>query len=156
MEPKYAHLVGDTVSYGKPFTVDPPECRPLFKPVEVQGGAEKMGIGAGGPQAPALVVSAVNPVAVPFPFPSRGCDRMTFHVESAVPDGTAERLAAPNIDGAMTNGLKIIHNEGVEYFYTAILDGRTYVLVMARMAPDFQAEPLLPDLLTKAVTAIRG
>jgi hypothetical protein len=81
---------------------------------------------------------------------------MSFHVDGAVPDGTAERLAAPNIDGAVTNGLKVIFGDGVDYFYIAILDGRTYVEVMARVAPDFQAEPLLPDLLTKAVAAISG
>lgn len=153
---EYAHQVGDKVSYGKPFSVDPPECRALFNPVDAREGADRMGIGAGGPQPPALVVSAVNPVAVPVPLPSTGCDRMTFEVEGAIPDGTAERLTAPDIDGAVTDGLKIIYDGGVEYFYTAVLDGRTYVEVMARMAPDFQAEPTLPDLLSKAVSAIRG
>lgn len=153
--PQDAHLISDTVSYGKPLTVDPPECRPLFKPVEAQAGAEKAGIGAGGPQPPALVVSAVNPVAVPVALPIRGCDRMTFVVAGAVPDGTAERLTAPHIDGATTNGVKVFYDGGVEYFYTAILDGRTYVEVWGRVGPDFQAEPVLPDLLTKAVAAIR-
>ncbi len=66
------------------------------------------------------------------------------------------RLDAPVFDGATTYGLRIDHGGVVEYFYTAILDGRTYVQVTARMAPDFQAEPLLPDLLTKAVAAIRS
>ncbi len=32
----------------------------------------------------------------------------------------------------------------------------SYTEVRARVNPDFQAEPLLPDLLSKAVTAIRG
>lgn len=150
-----AQLISETVSYGKPLTVTPPECRPLFKPVEARTGAEKMGVGAGGPQPPSLVVSAVDPVAVPVALPTQGCDRMTFVVAGAVPDGTAERLAAPHIDGATTNGLKVFYDGGVEYFYTAILDGRTYVEVWARVGPDFQAEPVLPDLLTKAVAAIR-
>nr|WP_255396375.1 DUF5642 family protein [Mycobacterium sp. E740] len=153
--PRDAQLISDAVSYGKPLTVAPPECRPLFKPVAAQAGAEKMGVGAGGPQPPALVVSAVSPVAVPDPLPTRGCDRMTFTVAGAVPDGTAERLAAPHIEGATTNGLKVLFDGGVEYFYTAILDGRTYVEVWCRVGPDFQAEPVLPDLLTKAVAAIR-
>ncbi|WP_157897652.1 DUF5642 family protein [Mycolicibacterium rutilum] len=156
VDPRWAHLVGDTVNYGDEFTVDPAQCRPLLKPVEAQAGAIRAGIGAGGPQPPLLSVSAVDPIAVPVPVPDSGCNRVKFTVGDAVPDGTAVRLDAPVFDGATTYGLRIDHGGVVEYFYTAILDGRTYVQVTARMAPDFQAEPLLPDLLTKAVAAIRS
>lgn len=153
---KWAHLVGDIVSSGEPFTVDPPACRALLQPVTADGDADKAGIGAGGPQPPLLGVGVTTPVSVPVPLPSADCDQMTFEVEGAIPDGTVERLTAPNINRATTYGLKVIYAGGVEYHYVAILDGRTYVEVVARMAPDFQPEPLLPDLLTKAVTAIRG
>lgn len=157
VDAKWAHLVGDTVSFGEPFTVDPPECRALLKPVEAGADADKAGIGAGGPQPPALTVGVTTPVSVPVPLPARNCDRMTFEVEGAVADGTVERLPAPTIDSAATYGLKVTHDDvAFEYFYIAILDDRTYVVVRARMAPDFQPEPLLPDLLTKAVTAIRN
>lgn len=153
---RWAYLVGDTVSSGKPFSVDPPACRALLDPVIAGGDADKAGIGAGGPQPPALSVGVTTPVSVPVVLPSTDCDRMTFEVEGALPGGTVERLTAPNIDSATTYGLKVSYDEGAEYFYIAILDGRTYVVVRARMNPDFQPEPLLPDLLTKAVSAIRG
>ncbi|MCG7608219.1 MULTISPECIES: DUF5642 family protein [Mycobacterium] len=152
---KWAYLVGDIVSSGKPFNVDPPACRSLLQPVTADGDADKAGIGAGGPQPPLLGVGVTTPVSVPVPLPPTDCDRMTFEVEGAVPDGTVERLSAPTVDRATTYGLKVIYDAGVEYHYVAILDGRTYVEVVARMAPDFQPDPLLPDLLTKAVTAIR-
>lgn len=157
VDAKWAHLVGDTVSFGDPFTVDPPECRALLKPVEAGADADRAGIGAGGPQPPALTVGVTTPVSVPVPLPTRNCDRMTFEVEGAIADGAIERLTAPTIDRATTYGLKVTYDDvAFEYFYIAILDDRTYVVVRARMAPDFQPEPLLPDLLTKAVTAIRG
>ncbi|MGA5545582.1 DUF5642 family protein [Mycobacterium sp. NPDC051198] len=156
VDAKWAHLVGDTVSFGEPFTVDPPGCRALLKPVDAGSDADKAGIGAGGPQPPLLGVGVTTPVSVPAPIPSTDCDRMTFEVEGAIPDGTVERLPAPTIDLATTYGLKVTYDDvAFEYFYIAILDDRTYVVVRARMAPDFQPEPLLPDLLTKAVTAIR-
>lgn len=153
---KWAYLVGDMVSSGKPFSVDPPSCRALLDPVDAGGDADKAGIGAGGPQPPLLGVGVTTPVSVPAPIPSTDCDRMTFEVEGAIPDGTVERLPAPTIDLATTYGLKVIYFGGVEYHYVAVLDGRTYVEVVARMAPEFQPEPLLPDLLTKAVAAVRG
>ena len=151
-----AKLVGDVVSFGKPLTVAPQECRPLLKPVEARAGAQRMGIGAGGPQPPVLTVSAVDPISVPVRVPQSGCDRMTFQVEGAVPDGVAERLAAPDIEGATTSGLKVIYKDSVHYRYIAILHAQAYVEVTARMKPDFQPAPQLPDLLVDAVTAILG
>jgi hypothetical protein len=157
---EHAHLVGDTVSYGRPFTVDPPHCRALFKPVDAQGGADRLGVGAEGPGKQLLNVSVYSPVSVSAALPATGCERMSFHVEddAVLTNGTAERLAAPNIDGAATTAVRVRTDlfEYIEYFYVAILDGRTFVQVQARVHPDFQAEPLLPDLLTKAVTDLRG
>jgi hypothetical protein len=43
-----------------------------------------------------------------------------------------------------------------EYYYIATLDIHVYVHVDARVTPSFPAQPFLPDLLTKAVAAIRG
>ena len=160
VDQEHAHLVGDTVSSGRPFTVDPPHCRALFKPIDAQGGADRLGVGAEGPGKQLLNVSVYSPVSVPAALPATGCERMSFHVEddAVLTNGTAERLAAPNINGAATTAVSVRTDffEYVEYFYVAILDGRTFVQVLARVHPDFQAEPLLPDLLTKAVTALRG
>ncbi len=103
--PEYAHLVGDTVSYGRPFTVDPPQCRGLLDPVDGQAGADRMLVGAQGPGKQVISVIVSNPVAVRAGLPSTGCERMSFHVEddAVLTLGTAERLAAPNIDGAATS-----------------------------------------------------
>jgi Domain of unknown function (DUF5642) len=156
---EYAYLVGDTVSYGRPFTVNPPQCRALLKPVDGLPGADRMGVGAEGPEKQVITVSLNNPVTVPAGLPSAGCDRMSFHVQDDAvrTDGTAERLAAPNIHGAATSAIKITVDGApyVEYFYVAILDSRAYTEVRARVNPNFQAQPLLPDLLSKAVAAIR-
>src|SRR6478752_8656383 len=158
--------VGDLVSYGKALTVDPDSCRALLKPVEAKAGADSASItSATGPQDPFIAVSADDPVSVPAAIPTSGCDRFAFAVQSAVPDGTVERLPAPSFDDAVTYALRVdftVTNPNstqtplVEYFYNAILDGRTYVTLWARVPPDFAAEPVLPDLLSKAVYAIRG
>jgi hypothetical protein len=157
---EHADLVGDIVSSGRPFTVDPPNCRALFKPVEAQAGADRLGVGAEGPGKQLLNVSVYSPISVPAALPATGCERMSFQVEddAVLTNGAAERLAAPNIDGAATTAVRVRTDffEYVEYFFVAILDDRTFVQVLARLHPDFHAEPLLPDLLTKAVSALRG
>jgi hypothetical protein len=137
-----------------------------LKPVEGRVGADSASItSATGAQDPFIAVSVDDPVSVQAPIPPSGCDRFTFAVQSAVPDGTAERLAAPELDGAETYALRVdftVTNPSatdvplVEYFYTAILDGRTYVNLWARVPPDFAPEPALPNLLTRAVSAISG
>ena len=141
--PEYAHLVGDTVSWGRPFTVDPPQCRPLLAPVAGRAGADKMGVGAEGPGKQLLNVSVSDPVTVPAVLPSTGCDRMSFHVEddAVLTYGTVERLPAPNIDGATTSAIKVTTEgwEYVEYYYIAILDGGVFTQAMARVYPDFRA-----------------
>jgi hypothetical protein len=156
----YVPSVGAVVSGSKQYTADPPQCSLLLKPVKGVAGSDSIGILADGLESRSIGVGAYVPVDVPAEIPATGCDRMTY----TVPDdhrpysGTAERIAAPAIDGATTYALKTtIDGFGdPEYFYAAILDNRAYVNVNARLAPDFEAQPLLPDLLVKAVAAIRG
>lgn len=155
--------VGDLVSYGDSLTVDPGPCRVLLKPVDAKSGTETVSItSATGPQDPFIAVSVDDPVSVPSALPDEGCHHFTFAAKGPV--GKVERLAAPMFDDAVTYALKVVFawNGGpaslplVEYFYTAILDGRTFVSLWARIPSEFAAEPALTDLLTKAVAALRG
>ncbi|MDT5019104.1 MAG: hypothetical protein QOD39_5264 [Mycobacterium sp.] len=152
--------VGSVVSYGKPYTVDPPQCTDLLKPVAGVAGADTIGMRADGPDGRSISVGADMPVNVAADIPTTGCERMTY----VVPDerrpfsGTVERIDAPTIDGATTLAFKCTV-DGVpdtEYSYAAILGGRVLVKVDARLAQDFQAQPLLPALVVKAVAAIRS
>ncbi|MDT5107464.1 MAG: hypothetical protein QOI25_4977 [Mycobacterium sp.] len=160
LDPAYVDLVGAVVSYGKPFTVDPQECRALLKPVDGQVGAVTNGSLFDGPNKQSIAVNADAPVTVPAEIPGANCYRMTFDVQNHAvrTRGTAERITAPAIDGAVTEALKIQADgyPDVEYYYAAILDDRLYVNVAARVDPSFAAQPLLPDLLVKAVAAVRG
>jgi hypothetical protein len=152
--------VGTVGTYGQPFMVDPSKCRPLLQPVDGQMGSDSMHIrGVEGDQT-TISLGAVNPVTVPAEIPSTGCERFAYTVEQAEHPmkGNVDLLKAPQIDGATTVALRY-DVEGfpeVEYSYAAILDGRVYVDVQARLAPDFQAEPVLSALLVKAVAAVRG
>lgn len=160
VSPQLVGIVGTAVSYGSPFTVDPPRCRPLLKPVDARTGADTLHIRGDGPEKRSISVGAYAPVTVPTEIPSAGCDRFTYDVdEEDYPlNGSVERLTAPVIDGAVTNAVRfdVTGYPNVEYAYTAILDGRVYVDVQARLAPEFQAEPVLTELLLKAVAAVRG
>ena len=151
--------IGTVVSYGKPFIVDPPQCRALLKPVEGQAGADSMHIRGDNVDEQSISVGAVTPVTIPAEIPSAGCERMTYKVEDdAVPtSGMVERISGPTVEGATTIALKVLVNgfPNVEYSYAAILDGRDYVDVQARLAPEFQAGTLLPDRLVKAVNTVR-
>ncbi len=153
--------VGAAATYGQPFTVDPSKCRPLLKPVDGQLGSDSMHIRGVEGNERTISLGAVSPVTVPAEIPSAGCERFTYAVDQAEHPmkGTVEKLEAPVIDGATTIALRY-DVEGfpnnLEYSYAAILDGRVYVDVQARLAPDFQAEPVLSALLVKAVAAVRG
>jgi hypothetical protein len=152
--------VGTSASYGQPFTVVPSQCRPLLKPVDGQVGADSMHERGDAPERRSISVGAVNPVAVVSEIPPTGCERFTYAVDDDEHPmkGTVERLTPPTMDGATTIALRY-DVEGfpdVEYSYVAILDGRVYVDVQARLAPDFQAEPVLSQLLVKAVAAVAG
>ncbi len=152
--------VGTVVSYGKPFTVEPAQCRPLLKPVDAQAGADSAGFRADGIEKRSIGVGADMPIIVPAAIPTTGCDRMTYRVEDEThpTSGTVERIAAPEIDGATTLALKITVDgfPDPDYAYTAIVDDRLYVDVQARLAPDYPAQPMLSDLLVQAVDAVRG
>lgn len=157
--PEQAALVGDTVAYGRPFTVEPPHCRSLLEPVRGWVGADRIGVGAEGPDKQVITVSVTDPVTVPAGLPSSGCERVAFQVRSDVPTfGTVTRLTAPAIDGAATSAIKVSTDgaDDVEYFYIAILDGRVFTQVRARVHPEFAAEAVLSELLTEAVAAVGG
>lgn len=160
VEARWAHLVGIVVGSGKQVVVDPPQCGALFHPVTVQGGADRIGVGAEGPDGQLLSVGAYTPVSVPEAIPSGGCERMSFNVDddAVLTQGSADRLAAPSIDGAATTAMRVNVDfwEFVEYYYVAILGGRTFVQVVARVHPEFAAEPLVSNLLVEGVAAIRG
>lgn len=158
--PETVDQVSAVVSYGRPFLVDPPQCRPLLKLVDGRVGADTNGTRADGPNKQSIAVSAIAPVTVPAGLPANRCERMTFEVPGApVPTrGMANRITAPTIDGATTSALEI-HTDGypeVEYDYAAILDGRVYVRVAARLSPGFAAQPVLTELLVTAQAAVRG
>jgi hypothetical protein len=159
VQPQWVDSVGTVVSSGKRFTVDPPQCRALLKPVDGEIGADSMHIRGDGADEQSISVGAVTSVTVAAEIPSAGCDRMTYKVESdAVPtSGTVERIPAPTVAGATTIALKVEVDgfPNTEYSYAAILDGRNYVDVQARLAPGFHAGTLLPDVLVKAVNAVR-
>jgi hypothetical protein len=152
--------VGAVATYGEPFTVDPAKCRPLLKPVDGQLGSDSMHIRGVESDQTTISLGAENPVTVPAEIPSAGCERFAYTVDEAEHHmrGTVERLEAPEIEGAMTIALRydVEGFPNVEYSYAAILDGRVYVDVQARLAPDFQAEPVLSALLVRAVAAVRG
>jgi hypothetical protein len=160
LDPAYVDQVGAVVSYGKPFTVDPQQCRALLKPVDGRIGADTNGSRVDGPNKQSIAVNADAPVTVPAEIPATNCDRMTFDVKNDAvrTRGTAERITAPIIDGAVTEALQIQIDgyPDVEYYYAAIVDNRLYVNVAARLNPSFDAQPRLPDLLVKAVAAVRG
>ncbi|OBG19814.1 hypothetical protein A5765_01815 [Mycolicibacterium celeriflavum] len=156
----YVAGVGSVVSNGKPFEADPPQCHVLLKPVDGQAGAESVGIRADGTEKRTIAVGADVPVSVPAQIPTVGCERLRYTVpdDDQPRSGTAERIAAPDIDGATTYALELT-TDGFgdpEYYYAAILDDRVYVDVQARLAPEFDAEPVLAGLLREAVSVIRG
>lgn len=156
--PDDAATYGTVVSYGAPFTVDPSQCRALLQPVTGRVGAVTYGGRADGLNGQSIAVGATDQV-VPVALPGGGCDRMTYRVEGRRSDaGTVERIAAPDIDGAETLALRITVDGSPrpEYYFAAILDGHVLVDVRARLTAEAQPDPMLGDLLAKAVTAVRG
>lgn len=153
-----AERIGDFVSFGRSLTADPESCRALLKPVEAKAGTHSASVSSvTGVQDPFIDVTATDPVSVPATIPDAGCERFTFDVGGALPDGPVEQLAVPRFDDATTYALKVAYpGPLVEYFYAAILNGHAFISIWARVPTDFEPEPALPDLLTKAVAAIRG
>jgi hypothetical protein len=160
LTPTLAANIGSVVAYGRPFVVNPAECRPLLEQVTASAGAQSQRARGDEVGKRAISIGAVAPVDVPVPIPASGCDRMRYEIDQAERPlrGTIDRLQAPAIDGAVTIALRNVV-EGypeVEYSYAAIVDGELYVDVDARLAADFPAETVLGDLLVKAVAAVRG
>jgi Domain of unknown function (DUF5642) len=157
--------VGDLVAYGKPLTAAPDACKVLLSPVKVYDGADSASItSVDDVMDPFVSVTVTDSASIPVMIPVAGCDQFRFTVAGALPDGTVRRLAAPSFDDAISYAIRVDFDRTnpnatrplpVEYFYIAILDGRTFVKLWARAPADFAAEPVLPDLLTKAVQSIR-
>lgn len=160
LQPNYVAGVGSVVAGAKRFDVEPANCKSLLKPVDGIAGSDSAGFRADGEQRRSIALSADMPVTVRVELPVSGCDRMSYTVagEDHPSSGTAERIEAPTINGAETYALKVKVDgyADPEYYYGAIIDDRLYVKVHARLAPDYPAQPVLPDLLVKAVTAIRS
>jgi len=160
LDEDFASDVGAVVSSGEQFTVNPAQCHPLLKPVAAAAGVESVTIRADKLRGKdGIWLGAYSPVAVPSGIPSAGCDRMTYAIpELQNQTGTVERIPAPDIDGATTIALKILVNQYqyVGYYYAAIIGDDTFIRVEGRFDPSFPAQPILPDMLVKAVAAIRG
>ncbi|HEV7422991.1 MAG TPA: hypothetical protein VGO30_24630 [Mycobacterium sp.] len=156
----FASDVGAVVSSGEHFAVDPPQCRPLLKPVDATAGVESVTIRADKLKGKdGIWLGAYSPVSVPSGIPSTGCDRMMYSVpELQNQTGTVARIPAPDIEGATTIALQIQVNQYqyVGYHYAAIIGDDAFIRVEGRFDPSFQAQPMLPDMLVKAVAAIRG
>ena len=166
LDARQAERVGDLVGFGKPMTSEPSGCRTLLAPVIAHAGASTASItSVEDVMAPFIEVSAYDRIDVATSLPRSGCDRFRFTVAGAVPDGIATRLTAPHLEDATTYALRLdfdVTNPAstveptVEFFYNAIVGNSAYVCVWARVPADFVAEPMLIDLLTRAVTAIRS
>jgi Domain of unknown function (DUF5642) len=139
--------------------VDPPQCRSLIIPpyAEPSVGTEAAGVRAEGDQGKIYVVALRLPQPVPASQPPAGCDRFSL---SGSPEaaGNAERIPAPKVDGSTTTGVKLSPTdaEDPDYIFTAALDDRTSVVVMGSTDAQLNPQQLLPDLLSKATSAVRG
>jgi hypothetical protein len=139
--------------------VDPPQCRSLIVPpyADPSVGTQAAGVRGEGDQGQIDVVALRLPQAVPASPPPAGCDRFSL---SGSPDaaGTAERIPAPQIDGATTIGVKLSPSDGdnPDYIFTAALNDQTSVVVMGGADTQLNPQQLLSDLLVKATSAVRG
>jgi hypothetical protein len=70
-------------------------------------------------------------------------------------------LVPPTIDHATTFAFRTQYTydygvSGTRHFYSAILDDNIYITVRGQLDSDAESEQALPELLVKAVTAVRG
>ncbi|WP_160118025.1 DUF5642 family protein [Mycobacterium sp. MFM001] len=139
--------------------IDPPQCRSMVIPpnVEPSVGAQAAGVRGEGDQGNIYVVALRLPQPVPAGQPPAGCDRVTLSGDPQAA-GTAERVPAPHIDGVTTTGVKLSADasDDPDYIYTAALDDQTSVVVMGSTDTQLNPQQLLPDLLVKATSAVRG
>lgn len=140
--------------------VDPPQCRSAVIPpyADPVVGTAAAGVHAEGDRGNIYVVALRSPAARPADQSPSGCDRVALSGSSEA-TGTAERIAAPEIGGVTTTGVKM--NVGdpqgePDYVYTAALDDRTSIVVMGSADAQLDPQRLMSDLLVKATAAVSG
>jgi hypothetical protein len=139
---------------------DPPQCRGMVIPpyANPSVGTQAAGVKGEGDKGSIHVVAFRSPEPIPVSSPPADCDRASL---SGSPEatGTAERIAAPNIDGVTTTGAKLLSTNGQEepeYIFTAALDDRTSVVVRGGADAELNPQQLMSNLLVKATAAVRG
>ncbi len=139
--------------------VQPPQCRALLLPPYAvpSPGARAAALHAIGDRGAVYVIALRLPQPIAAGTPVTGCAEMTITGAPEV-TGSAERIPAPEIAGAVTTGVRLdIGNRGeLDYLYTAALDARTCIVVVGATDPELDARQLLSGLLVKAAAAVRG
>jgi hypothetical protein len=150
--------VGNAITFDAPVTVDPPQCLPVLKPIHVPANAKSVEVRASGPQGQITVTT--NQVQDPIAMTKApaGCDRVSYNQEDLQQNGTAERIAAPAIEGGYAQAVKLTTERVnlADYYYVATLADRIVVDLHARMDPKYDAPPMLSGLLTKVIDRLRG
>jgi hypothetical protein len=142
----------------KDFSYNPPQCGTLLsKSTHLVAGSQIQGVTVRKPDQIVILI-VESPAPVTDPPRVAGCDRVTFTVPDEV-KGTAERIPGPAIAGTKTTGTKthmdLTTSEGPktvdETTLRAELSDRVEIAVGGKGDP-----ARLPDLLNKAVVAVRG
>ncbi|ART72358.1 hypothetical protein BTO20_30780 [Mycobacterium dioxanotrophicus] len=155
----------DTVKIGRlvgsaSTSVDPPQCEPVLQPVRQSGGALTTALDTPGRDGPHVVVGASQSDHLSqVELPQTGCEHISYSAEGE--HGTVDRLVPPTIDHATTFAFRTQYTydygvSGTRHFYSAILDDNIYITVRGQLDSDEESEQALPELLVKAVAAIRG
>jgi len=152
-------ILGAYVTFGKDFTIEPMRCGAVLKPVDVPPGAERAAVTAKAVRGRGqIAIEAYRPATLAANLFDPGCNRVSYRVEELQNmTGTVTRLPAPEVAGAETFALQnaIDGFPEPEYYYGAFLGDDVYVGIHARLE-GAEPVPLLPDLLTSAVTALRA
>lgn len=139
--------------------VVPTQCRSMVVPPYVQPApdAEAAGVDARGAGGRIQVVALRSPQPIP-PVPApQGCGLGLVVSGSPSVAGPAERVPTPQIPGVTTMGVKLTPlEENPKYLLTAALDDQTVVVVAGNVDRAANPQQLMPDLLGKAVAAVRG
>lgn len=139
--------------------VDPPRCRSLLLPAyaDPSVGSRAAAIRAENEQGSMYVIALVRPRPVPVTEPPADCDAVTVLGSPGV-TGTANRIAAPKINGTTTTAVKLGFDDGSDpdYIFTAALNDQTAVVVIGSTEPELGPEQMLSDLLVAAAAAVRG
>ncbi|ORA32290.1 hypothetical protein BST13_22745 [Mycobacterium aquaticum] len=152
---KIGLVVGPTL-----ISVDPPQCEPVLQPVRQSGGAIMTALDTPGRDGPHVVVGASQSDHLsPVELPQTGCEHISYSVEGE--HGTVDRLVPPTIDHAKTFAFRTQYTydygtSGTRHFYSALIDDNIYITVRGQLDSDVESEQALPELLVKAVAAVRG